>query len=1086
MSELSSKMEKTQPLATSHTKVLLPKRRQEILTRPRLLDMMLAFLDKKLVLVSAPAGYGKTSLLVDLSQNSDLEFCWLALDDLDRDPQRFFAYFVEAIAHRFPDFGSQTRSALNNLTSLDHGLEQLIITLVNEVYDRIPQHFVMVLDDYHLVGDVPAIQRFLSRLVQLVDENFHLIISSRVLINLIDIPLMVARDQVGGLDLTELAFHAGEIQSLFSKNYGIHLSDKRARELEQDTEGWITGLQLSQLGIEDGMADKFRVARAAGVDLFDYLSQQVLDQQPEDLQFFLLHSSLLEEFDESLCEAVLGRLYPERVGWREWIGAIIQKNLFALPVGLESGWVRYHHLFRDFLQERLKKQYPGEIKPILQALGQEYETRQEWERAYHIQRQLKDVEAMAGLIERAAPHLLQKALLTLESWLVDLPPSMLRKRPGVLSIRGNIEYMKGNLKEGLDLLNQAEEIFRQEKNPLGLATTLIRRATVHRYLGSYQAAVKDADEVIAMSEYKDDLQLLYADALRQRGLSLFRQGRSRQSVKVLERALKIYLRLEDNSHIPILMMETGMAYVETGKAEKARQLYDEALDIWRLEGNLNFQANLLNNLGVLHYLQGDYEKSILALEEGLLCARCSAYYVRMQSLLLTSLGDVYAEVEDFELAKSCYQQGREIADEIGDKFLTNYLLLAFVNLSFQQQEFTEARQLLEAAKTAYITHASQYEDGLFELLHGQLLLQAEQIKQAKVAFANAERCFSEDGRIVEQTRSQIWMAVVDILDKDVASARQKINILLEDEIGDQHTFLVSLRAAHEWLESLLSDTQVGRPLQELFDRVSQFDRKLPAVRRKLRRLARTVEVPAAKFRIQAFGRTSVKVGGKVLGMSDWQSQSVRDLFFYFLSAPKPLTKEQIGVVFWPDIEDPNKLKLRFKNDLYRLRRAVGGEAIIFEGDSYRFNRAVDYEYDVEAFESYLAQASLLEDNDLKVELLEKAVALVGGQYLQDIDANWVWIERGRLNQAFLSALLKLADLFRNSNRIHDAIASCQRAIAYDPTHEAAYEKALKIYGQLRDRTGIVRLYESYTEAMALELDLPPSTDMEALYSNLIR
>jgi LuxR family transcriptional regulator, maltose regulon positive regulatory protein len=1079
-------MNKTHSLATSHTKVILPKRRQEILTRPRLLEMMLAFLDKKLVLVSAPAGYGKTSLLVDLSQNSDLAFCWLALDELDRDPQRFFAYFVESITHRFPDFGSRTRSALNNLTSLDHGMEQLVITLVNEIYDRIPQHFVIVLDDYHLIGDVPAIQRFLSRLAQLVDENFHLVISSRVLINLIDIPLMVARDQVGGLDLTELAFRADEIQSLFSKNYGIHLSDKRARELEQDTEGWITGLQLSQLGIENGMVDKFRVARAAGVDLFDYLSQQVLDQQPEDLQFFLLRSSLLEEFDVGLCESVLGSLYPARVHWREWTDAIIQKNLFALPVGLESGWVRYHHLFRDFLQDRLKKQHPKEIKPILKALGHEYESRQDWERAYHIQKQLKDVEAMAGLIERAAPHLLQKAMLTLESWLADLPPSMLRKRPGVLSIRGNIEYMKGNLIDGLDLLNKAEEIFRREEDALGLATTLIRRATVYRYLGNYQAAVKDADEVIAMSEYKDDLQLLYADALRQRGLSLFRQGRSRQSVKVLEQALKIYLRLEDNSHIPVLMMETGMAYVEIGKAEKARLLYDEALEIWRQEGNLNFQANLLNNLGVLHYLQGDYEKSVLALEEGLLCARRSAYYVRMESLLLTSLGDVYAEVDDFELAKSCYQQGKEIADEIGDKFLTNYLLLAFLNLSIKQQEFTQARQLLEVAQTAYISHASQYEDGLFELLHGQLLLHEDQITQAKEAFANAERHFSEDGRIVEQTRTQIWMAAVDVLDKDIASARQNINKLLEDELRDQHTLVVSLHTARVWLESLVSDTRVRRPLHELFDRLSQFESKLPAIRRKLRRLARTVEVPTAKFRIHALGRTSVKVGGKALGLSDWQSQSVRDLFFYFLSASKPQTKEQIGVVFWPDIEDPNKLKLRFKNDLYRLRRAVGGETIIFEDDRYHFNRTVDYEYDVEAFESYLSQANLVKEDDLKVELLEKAVALVRGQYLQDIDASWVEIERGRLNQAYLSAQLKLADLLRNTNRIQDAIVACQRAIEYDPTHEAAYEKALKIYGQLRDRSGIVRLYESYTEAMALELDLPPSMEMETLYSHLIR
>ncbi len=428
----------------SKTKIILPRRRAELLSRGRLLSSLFDALDRKLIMVTAPAGYGKTSLLIDLAHQSDLPFCWLALDPLDRDPQRFLAYFIAAITERFPQFGNRSRSILDGLTSLEEGMERLVVTLVNEILDDIPEHFVLVVDDFHLLDEVSFIHYFVNRFVQLAGENCHLVLSSRSLTELADIPLLVAREQVSGLDFSDLYFRQDEIQALVAQNQNIHISDEDAHKLFEATEGWITGLQFTDLDLIKSGENTFRAPHAQGVSVFDYLGQQVLQHQSEPLKLFLLRSSLLEEFDTSLCEATLGPLYPEPQDWSGYLQSILQKNLFVLPVGTDGQWVRYHHLFRDYLQQRFRKEYPEEPNPILQRMAHFQEAHEDWEKAYQLYKQLGDNGALADMIERAGIPMYQHSMLTLELWLKDLPPSVSQKRPGLLSLRGAIETTKGN------------------------------------------------------------------------------------------------------------------------------------------------------------------------------------------------------------------------------------------------------------------------------------------------------------------------------------------------------------------------------------------------------------------------------------------------------------------------------------------------------------------------------------------------------------------------------------------------------------------------------------------------------------------
>src|ERR1043165_1659558 len=555
----------------SKTKIIVPKRRPELLSRSRLLESLKSLLDNKLLLLSAPAGYGKTSLLIDLANNIKMPVCWLSLDPLDHDPQRFLAYLIASLAEQFPRIGEASQPRLNRLKSIEQDAESLLVTLTNEIYDQIEEDFLLIIDDFHLLDDFPIISALLNRFLELVVENCHVLLSSRTLPNLDDVTLMVAREQVAGLNHVELAFSPREVQALYAQNYHQSLSEEAAKELIAQTSGWITGMMLSN---SPGMT------RVSGVDMFSYLGHQVLDQQPEPIREFLLRTSLPEEFNAEFCEIVLGPLYPEPQNWFVFMNVIFEKNLFVLPLGDDGRWLRYHPLFREFLQARLKEERPNEVQSILERMVIAYEKAGESEKAYFTCKQLNDSEALAGVIERSGTSMLQTALVTLENWINSLPPAIVRARPGLTSLCGMMEAMKGNLQESKDLLDTAISIYRKGHDHAGLALALTRRAHTLRLLGKYDDSLKDVEEALELAETDLSFQPLYAEALRIRGLNLLRLGQSRRAVEELEHALSLYKELKETGSIPMLLGETAVVHATIGNVEIAKTLYQDALKIW--------------------------------------------------------------------------------------------------------------------------------------------------------------------------------------------------------------------------------------------------------------------------------------------------------------------------------------------------------------------------------------------------------------------------------------------------------------------------------------------------------------------------
>jgi LuxR family maltose regulon positive regulatory protein len=1079
-------MDAITPFPISKTKIVAPQRRPEIVTRSRLIDELHDLLNKKLILLSAPAGYGKTTLLIDLSMQSEIPICWLSLDVLDQEPQRFLAYFISCIQQRFTAFGKESFNALNNLTSLEKENERLVVTITNEIYQGIHEHFAIILDDYHFVDQIPAIRIFINRFVQLAGEHCHLVLSTRTLPTLPELHLLVARDQVGGMGFDELIFLPEEIQALFEQNTGQILSLGEAQDLAMRTEGWITSFSLAGLlPVSSKRKSNLPLART-GADLSNYFGHEILEQQTQPVQEFLLLTALFDEVGVELCDDILTPLLPgSQRDWKLLFDTVLKSNLFAIPIGDDSRWFRYHHLFQEYLQTKLQEDNPLIISQIMSRLGQFYEARQEWDKAHHIYENISDQAALVALVEKAGTHFIRHGrIVTLGNWLERLPVSVLQGHPTLLSLQGIVVHTQGEPQLGLSLLSQAEVLFRKQNDDDNLALTLNRRAAVYRELGDYIQSLADSEEAAGLTQnaIKLESKSSFALALRLQGLSLLSLGKTIDALAKLENALSILSLLGENTLIPILEMELGVAHHGLGNNEIAIKYYRSALKDWEKTGNLGWQATAMNNIGVLYHFRGDYEQAFEMFDCAIDYARRSGY-VRAQALALTSLGDMLADLQELDRSAECYDQALVIASQFGDAYLSFYASISKAKIARLRHHLGLAEKMLSELFPYIQNRASPGNEALFRMEYGSLLLSVNKAQQATNEFIRAVSLYEQNGRVLEPRIGRLWLAAALTASGQPDSGISHLEMAVSTGSNRLEPGLLCVNAMQVkgWFEQYYPSANQAPSVKQLILSAEEFVKSVPAIRRKLRHVSQSIFISAPRLNIRALGPIQITLNGKKVTLADWQTRETRDLFFFFLQEGAA-TKEQVGSAFWPDIS-PARLKMRFKTSIYRLRQAIGQDTILFEGELYRFNRNLDYEYDVETFRELLKQANTKSEGNA-LELLDKAIALVKGPYLADIDAIWVDQVRNQLEIEYRDLLIQLAERYLKAGQAMRALTICRTALQADPLMEEAYRLSMRAHALLGDQAAIARTFQTCRTILSDELGIEPSFGTKKLYEQL--
>ncbi|MFQ5344037.1 MAG: hypothetical protein ACE5F6_21045, partial [Anaerolineae bacterium] len=336
------------------TKIVPPRRRPDVLDRPRLLDALLQHADQRLIVVSAPAGYGKTSLLVDFAYRLDDLVCWYTVTEPDGNLWTFARYVVGAIRQQIPHFGDRSLQLIDREAG---DYDMLVTTLVNEIH-ALEFPLWLIIDDFHVIDDSQAVKQFLESLILHLPDNGHLVFATRTIPDLGPelVARLAARREIFGLGRDALRFTPEEAWAFLRDVYHYDVSLDEARELTEAAEGWITAIILSgQAG--DPLAGIAR-ARSAGGQLYDYLAAEVLARLSERTRNFLMESSVLNEMEPAVVNALLGIDRAEA-----FLDILEQQNIFVTQfeertdisdlLGESRVWYRYHSLFREFLQTRL-------------------------------------------------------------------------------------------------------------------------------------------------------------------------------------------------------------------------------------------------------------------------------------------------------------------------------------------------------------------------------------------------------------------------------------------------------------------------------------------------------------------------------------------------------------------------------------------------------------------------------------------------------------------------------------------------------------------------------------------------------------
>ena len=662
------------------TKLFIPPTRPGLVPRPRLIDQLntCVYPGCKLILVTAPAGFGKTTLVSQWVQAMSravppIAIAWLSLDEGDNDPARFLAYFVTALNQAEGMEAAIGKGSLSMLQSPQPPpVEAVLTTLINEIA-TIPDRIVFVLDDYHVI-ESSQVDDTLGFLLKYLPPQIHLVIASREDPHL---PLSHFRacGQLTELRAADLRFTASEAGKFLNQTMGLSLSREDITALETRTEGWIAGLQLAAISLQE-QVDRTNIIKSFTSShryVLDYLLEDVLEHQAESTQTFLLQTAILDRLTSSLCDALTGQDNGQAM-----LELLEHANLFIVPLDGERRWYRYHHLFADLLRQRLRQTQPDEQTILHHRASEWYERNGFADEAIKHALRADDFERAVCLIEQHVDTTWEHGEHTkLRLWLVGLPDELVLSRPQLCIFQAWELFASGQL-------DAAE-----------------------RFLQSAELAYDPNTDQVSETESQNQDQSSGSSRLRVRGraaaiqawMDAYQRHNISGLIQHLHQALE-YLPDRDLHWRGAVATTLGDVYAFSGDMPAAYQARLEALKACEAAGNTYYflynSAKLALNLkaqGRLLQVQELCQQRVrFANQSGMSRTAVAGW-------LLAIWGEVLAEINDLDGAYDLLEKGVKMTESGGDVGMLGWSYLGLTRVLFARGDIAGAEKVIQKMNT---------------------------------------------------------------------------------------------------------------------------------------------------------------------------------------------------------------------------------------------------------------------------------------------------------------------------------------------------------------------------------------------------